>query len=120
MYLHGDNSTINLSYIAHGFQLHPAVSFAGFSALVGVASWHFTWGWAKWLGWIPSQLTENSVETHIGKKRRWYTLNGISAVVASIWLAGGLGIVGRGGRASGWVAKEFDDLYNHIPLLWRL
>ena len=51
------------------------------------------------------------------KKRRRYALNGISAVLAGVWMAGGLGVVGRGGAASGWLAREYDMLYQKIPVL---
>jgi len=32
-------------------------------------------------------------------------------------MAGGLGVVGRGGRAEGWVGKGYDVIYSRIPLL---
>jgi hypothetical protein len=44
-------------------------------------------------------------------------LNAVSAVVSAIWLAGGVGIVGRGGAVGGWVGREYDALYSHIPLI---
>ncbi|KAF2464716.1 uncharacterized protein BDR25DRAFT_271345 [Lindgomyces ingoldianus] len=117
MYMHGDSSLINLSYISHGFSLHPFVSFAGFTALVGVGAWHITWGWAKWLRLCPTQATATGSRRHLVKKRRWYAINALSAVVAGLWLAGGLGIVGRGGKTTGWIGREFDELYKSMPLL---
>lgn len=117
MYLHGDNSIINLSYIAHGFALHPLASFAGFTSMIGVAVWHTTWGWAKWLGLTPNQVAQNGYDSQVAKKRRRYSINGVAAAVAALWMAGGLGIVGRGGKTGGWIGHEFDDLYKHMPLL---
>ncbi|ORX92703.1 hypothetical protein BCR34DRAFT_594832 [Clohesyomyces aquaticus] len=98
LYMHGDNSMINLSYIAHGFHLYPIVSFAGFTALVGVGVWHVVWGAARWLDWVPSQVRDTDSRRHLRKKRRWYGINSVSALVAGVWLAGGLGIVGGVGR----------------------
>jgi hypothetical protein len=115
-YMHGDNSMISLSYISHAFALKPFISFAGFSALVGVGAWHFAWGWAKWLNLTPPQVTDTESKRHLVKKRRWYAINGVSAVLAGLWLAGGLGIVGRGGKTGGWIGREFDELYNAMPL----
>lgn len=120
LYMHGDNSLISLSYISHGFALHPFISFAGFTALIGVGAWHTTWGWARWLGLAPDQVTDMDSRRQMIKKRRWYGFNAVSALVAGLWLAGSLGIVGRGGKTTGWIGKEFDELYNSMPLIRRL
>ncbi|KAF2871937.1 hypothetical protein BDV95DRAFT_493248 [Massariosphaeria phaeospora] len=119
MYMHGDNSLISLSYISHGFWRHPLVSFAGFTALVGIGTWHITWGWAKWLGLSPTQVKESESRRNLIKKRRWYGINAVSALVTALWLAGGLGIVGRGGKTDGWIGREFDQLYDTMPILGR-
>ncbi|CAI6340596.1 unnamed protein product [Periconia digitata] len=119
VYLHGDNSMISLSYISHGFASHPFVSFAGFTAMVGVGAWHFTWGWAKWLGFAPSQVNEIESKRHLIRKRRWYAINALSAMLTTLWLAGGLGIVGRDGKTGGWIGREFEELYNSMPLIGR-
>ncbi|KAF1959594.1 hypothetical protein CC80DRAFT_523575 [Byssothecium circinans] len=119
VYMHGDNSMISLSYISHGFALHPVVSFAGFTAMVGVGVWHFVWGWAKWLGLSPPQVSDIESKRHLIRKRRWYGINAVSALVAGLWLAGGLGIVGRDGKTGGWIGREFDELYNSMPLIGR-
>jgi len=116
-YMHGDNSMISLSYISHGFALHPLASFGGFAALVGVGTWHFVWGWAKWLRLTPSSVPAMDSQRHLIRKRRWYGVNTLSAFVTALWLAGSLGIVGRGGKTGGWVGREFDELYNAMPLL---
>jgi len=119
LYMHGDSSLISLSYISHGFSLHPWVSFAGFTALVGVGAWHIVWGWAKWLAQSPAQVTDMSDRKHWAKKKRWYSINLISTVVAGLWMAGGLGIVARDGKTEGWIGKEYDELYKSMPLLRR-
>ncbi|EAT84254.1 hypothetical protein SNOG_07978 [Parastagonospora nodorum SN15] len=116
-YAHGDSSLINLSYISHGFAKHPIISFSGFTALVGIGAWHFVWGAAKWLGFAPSQISAHESQKSLVRKRRWYGINAISAVVAGLWLAGSLGIVGRDGHVIGWIGKEYDDLYSYIPFL---
>jgi len=51
----------------------------------------------------------------LGKKRRWYTINGVASFVVVVWLAGGLGVIGRGGAADGWLAGVYDALYRKIP-----
>ncbi|CAO2648124.1 Nn.00g090460.m01.CDS01 [Neocucurbitaria sp. VM-36] len=119
LYAHGDSSLINLSYISHGFASHRFVSFAGFSALVGVGVWHFVWGAAKWMNLAPSQVKASESQKHLVRKRRWYVINGVSAAIATVWLAGGLGVVGRDGKVEGWIGREFDELYKYIPFIGR-
>ncbi|KAG9192810.1 hypothetical protein G6011_11544 [Alternaria panax] len=119
LYAHGDSSLINLQYISHGFALHPAVSFTGFTALVGVGVWHVVWGAAKWLGWAPSQVKMTEDDRALVRKRRWYAINGISAALTALWLAGGLGVVGKDGKMVGWVGKEYDELYKYLPIVGK-
>lgn len=119
MYMHGDSSLISLSYISHSFALFPYLGFAGITTLVGVSTWHIVWGWAKWLGFAPSQVKDTDSRRHLIKKRRWYSINGVSAIIAGLWLAGGLTIVGRGGKTAGWVGREFDELYKSLPVIGR-
>ena len=119
LYAHGDSSLINLNYISHGFALHPFVSFTGFTAMVGVGVWHFVWGAAKWLGFAPSQVKNTEENNALVRKRRWYVINGISATLTGLWLAGGLGVVGRDGKMPGWVGKEYDELYKYLPIIGR-
>ncbi|KAF1365553.1 hypothetical protein EJ07DRAFT_151039 [Lizonia empirigonia] len=117
LYMHGDNSLISLSYISHGFATHPFLSFAGFAALVATAVAHFAWGAAYWLGWTPGQVGVYAAHKHLERKRRWYGINAVAALVSALWLAGGLGVVGRAGKMVGWVGREFDELYAYIPFL---
>ncbi|KAL1656407.1 hypothetical protein SLS61_000870 [Didymella pomorum] len=116
-YMHGDNSLISLSYISHGFATHPFLSFAGFTALVGTGVWHFVWGASQWLGWKPSQVSVYSEHKDMERKRRWYVINGVAAAITGLWLAGGLGVVGRAGKTVGWIGREFDDLYSKVPFM---
>ena len=113
----GGSSNINLSYVSHAFAKHPAISYAGFVALIAVTVSHATWGWAKWLGFTPDQVTDTGAERQLWKKRRWYVINGVAAAVAGLWMAGGIGVVGRGGEVPGWVGKEYNDMYRSIPVV---
>ncbi|KAF1942771.1 hypothetical protein EJ02DRAFT_344711 [Clathrospora elynae] len=119
LYAHGDSSLINLNYISHGFALYPFVSFTGFTALVGVGVWHFVWGAAKWMGFEPSQVKSTEDQKDLVRKRRRYVINGVSAALTTLWLAGGLGIVGKDGKMPGWVGKEFEELYKYLPIIGR-
>lgn len=117
LYMHGDSSLISLSFVAHGFATHPVLSAAGFAALVGTAVVHFVWGAAHWLGWTPAQVGVYAEQKQLVRKRRWYGINAVAALVSGLWLAGGLGVVGRAGKTGGWVGREFDELYRYIPFL---
>lgn len=110
----GGSSGVGLGFISHGFAKYPLLSWSWYIALVGVASTHIVWGWAKWMSWTPTggQLGSSGNK---GRSRRW-AINGVAAAVATLWMAGGLGVVGRGGKAAGWVAKGWDELYARVPL----
>lgn len=101
---------MGLGFVSHGFARHPVVAWAGYVSLVGVAAGHFVWGAAKWRGWLPRGNDKKA-------RRRWWTLNAIAVTLAGLWMAGGLGIVGTGGTADGWVGKGYDELYSKIPLV---
>ncbi|KAK4619305.1 hypothetical protein CLAFUW4_11711 [Fulvia fulva] len=116
-YDNADN--VNLSYVSHASARHPIISYAGFSALLGVGCFHIVWGWAKWLGWTPDQSTDMSGHRAVGKKRRWYAINVIAAAVMGLWMAGAFGVVARGGEAMGWVARQYDEMYRMVPIVGR-
>jgi len=115
----GGSSSINLGYVSHAFAKYPAMSFVGFASLITVGVLHTTWGWAKWLGLTPELVTQGGEEGRLSRKKRWYLINAASAVIAGLWTAGGLGVVGRGGKAGGWVGREYDELYRSIPLIGK-
>lgn len=76
------------------------------------------WGWATWLGLSPDAVvTNDAARRGFARKRRWYRVNGLAAFVAGVWMAGGLGVIGRGGATGGWMGKAFDELYSKIPLV---
>ena len=99
-----------MGFVSYGFANHPVVAWAGYVSLIGVAAGHFVWGVARWNGWMPVGNSKKA-------KRTWWTINGISAGLAALWMAGGLGVVARGGKAGGWVGKGYESLYAKIPLL---
>lgn len=116
--LPGGQSNVNLSYVSHAFARHPVISYAGFAALISVGILHITWGWAKWLGLTPDQATGASgSDRQLWKKRRWYIINGVAAAVAGLWMAGGFGVIGRGGEAPGYVGRMYNEMYRRIPLV---
>ncbi|MCJ1476992.1 hypothetical protein MMC13_005663 [Lambiella insularis] len=120
LWLEGGSSSVGLQYVSHGFAKDPWVAGLGYAIFVGVGSWHVVWGWAKWLGWTPEEANgDDEEERQRGKRRRWWVLNGVAALVAGVWMAGGLGVVGRGGAAGGWLGRQWDELYRRIPVLGR-
>ncbi|KAI5360684.1 Putative MDM10-complementing protein [Septoria linicola] len=110
---------VDLAYVSHAFAKHPIVSYAGFAALLSVGCWHFTWGFAKYFGWLPEQVTEYGGGREVQKKRRWYVINAIAAAVTGIWMAGSFGVVARGGEAPGWIGREYNEMYKMIPIVGR-
>lgn len=106
----GGSSGVGLGFVSHGFARHPVVSWVGYMALLGVAAGHFVWGAARWNGWLPHGSDKRA-------KKRWWTINGLGLALAGLWMAGGLGVVARGGKEGGWVGKGYDVLYSKIPLL---
>ncbi|KAG9237644.1 hypothetical protein BJ875DRAFT_394677 [Amylocarpus encephaloides] len=106
----GGSSSVGLGFVSHGFAKHPLVAWTGYVALIGVSSAHFVWGVAKWNEWIP-------IGTGQKAKRRWWAVNGATVAFAALWMAGGLGVVGRAGKSDGWVGKSYNLLYSKIPLV---
>jgi Protein of unknown function (DUF1691) len=116
----GGSSGIGLGYVSHAFAKHPWAAALAYVPLIAVASWHVTWGSAKWLGLAPGQVQGATAEERRRKRRaRWWGTNALAALVAGLWAAGGLGVVARGGEMGGWRGKQWDDLYRQIPLLGR-
>ncbi|MCJ1316919.1 hypothetical protein MMC15_002240 [Xylographa vitiligo] len=119
LWVEGGSSSVGLQYVAHGFAKDPWVASVGYTVLVAAGSWHVVWGWGKWLGWTPEEVGWEVEERERGKRRRWWVMNGVAAVVAGLWMAGGLGVVGRGGEMGGWLGRQYDGLYRRIPILGR-
>lgn len=110
-WIEGSSSGVGLGFVSHGFAKHPVVAWTGYSALIGIAAGHITWGWAKWLNLTPDGNHSKR------SRRRWWKINASAALLAALWMAGGLGVIARGGKASGWVGRGYDELYAQIPLL---
>lgn len=113
----GGSSGVGLRYFAHGMSKHPVLLNVGYAAMLGVASWHFVTGAAKFLRWSAEFVVEGGADGRRARRRRKWVINGIAAAVWTVWVAGGLGVVGRGGRGSGWEARGWDDLYLKVPLI---
>ncbi|KAI0998345.1 hypothetical protein K3495_g9849 [Podosphaera aphanis] len=96
----GGSSGVGLGFVAHAFAKKPVSLTIVYIALIGVASSHFTWGVFRWNGW---------------RQKRWI-INTASMALAAAWMAGGLGIVARGGQAEGWIGKGYDALLEHSLL----
>lgn len=109
LWYEGGSSGVGLAFVAHGFARHPFAAWTSQVALLGIGVGHMVWGSARWLGYLGPKDKKQA------KRRRWL-LNGISAAIAAIWAAGGLGVVARGGAAQGWIAKSFDQLYQMVPI----
>ena len=117
----GGSSNVSLSYVSHAFARHPVIAHIGFTLLLCVGCFHFTWGAAKWLSLSPTQSTSPpGVERQLSQKRRWYVINAVAAGITGIWMAGSFGVIARGGRALGWVGRMFDDIYKQIPVVGSL
>lgn len=118
LWLEGGSSGVGLRYVAHGFAKHPFVANVGYAALVGVGAWHFVGGAAKWLTVSPEYVSENGDYGRVKRKRRGWIINGVAAVVAGLWMLGGLGVVGKGGTGAGtgWEVRAWDELYRSVPV----
>lgn len=116
LWVDGGSSGVGLGFVAHGFAKHPFVANAGYSALVATFCGHVVWGIAKYQGLTPVGNGEMGSQGRTGK-RRWWAINITSLALTALWLAGGLGVVGRGGLGTGWVAQLWDDIYARVPLL---
>ena len=113
----GGSSGVGLRYFAHGAAKHPVVSNIGYAIMVSVASWHFVGGAAKFLKASAEYVTGFGEEGRRKRQRRAWLINGISALVAAGWIAGGLGVIGRAGAGTGWEAKNWDAILKQVPLL---
>ncbi len=114
--IQGDSSGVGLGYVAHGFAKHPLIATLGYTFLVTVGSWHIVGGAAKFLRISSEYVTEGGDYGRRKRAKRSRVLNTLAACVAGVWLLGGLGVVGSGGRGTGWEAKGWDELYRQVPV----
>lgn len=119
LWVDGGSSAIGLDWVGHGLSVGPAwYRIAGrvaYFALVGTVGAHVVWGWAQWVGLKPEQAQAQTADGAKSAKRRWWGVNSVSVVVVAVWLAGGMGVVGRGGRVAGWVGRHYDELLKRVP-----
>jgi len=113
----GGSSGVGLGFVSHGVSYHPIFANIAYAALIAVGGWHFVWGAAKWQGWLPETVSEDSGYGHKRRRRRWWVLNAVAAAVTSLWMAGGMGVVLRGGPGAGWEAKGWDEILARIPVV---
>ncbi|RKF60356.1 hypothetical protein GcC1_166001 [Golovinomyces cichoracearum] len=105
----GDSSNVGLGYVAHSFAKHRILATLSYVSLIGIAVSHFCWGVCRWNGLIIVGDGEKA-------RRRRRLINSVSGALATVWMAGGLGIIARGGRADGWIGQGYDMLLRHIWL----
>lgn len=105
----GDSSNVGLGYFAHSFAKHQVLSTLSYVSLIGVAVSHFCWGFCRWNGLIIAGDGEKA-------RQRRRLINSVSGALATVWMAGGLGVIARGGRADGWIGQGYDMLLRHIWL----
>lgn len=125
----GGSSSVGLGYVAHGFARSPVFWNLFYFLFVATSVWHLVGGLATWMGIrVTTARTERGQSHKTGilgetrndqqkrRKNKWL-VHGIAALAAAVWLAGGLGVVGRGGVGSGWEAKNWDQLYKSVPVV---
>lgn len=115
----GGSSSVGLRYFAHGIAKHPVLTNMGYVAMLCVASWHFVTGGAKYLRVSKEFVTDGGDFGARKKRLRGWIVNGVAALVAGCWIAGGLGVIGRGGSGLGWEAKKWDEIYRGVPVIGR-
>ncbi|KAF7713542.1 Uncharacterized protein PECH_000560 [Penicillium ucsense] len=130
----GGSSGVGLGYVAHGIARSPVFWNVFYVVFVTASVWHFVGGWATWMGWRVTTArkergkgSKGSLEGYLGQpenqdrvksqRKMWWVVNGVAAMGAAVWLAGGLGIIGRAGRGAGWEASGWDQLYSHVPVI---
>lgn len=119
LWIEGGSSSIGLDFVGHGVAIAPVMGYVGFSALVAVVGTHVVWGACRWAGVTPENVARGQVQQVKAwerRKRRWI-VDAVAVLVVGVWAAGGIGVVARGGKTSGWVGKVYDDLYRRVPVL---
>lgn len=131
----GGSSSVGLGYVAHGIARSPVFWNLFYVAFVAASVWHFVGGWATWMGWRVTTIrrergdrSKGSLEGYLGNyenqdrvrrtRKMWWVVNGVAVLGAGVWLAGALGIVGRGGDGGGgWEAQGWNELYSQVPAI---
>ncbi|KAL9109977.1 MAG: hypothetical protein Q9227_005500 [Pyrenula ochraceoflavens] len=113
----GGSSGVGLRYVAHGFAKHPLIANAGYAVFVAAGVWHIIGGMTKWLKVSPEYIVEGGDYGVRKRRKRRRVISGVTLATYITWMAGGLGVVGRGGTSNGWEAKSWDELYRRIPLV---
>lgn len=116
----GSSAGVGLRYFAHGVALDPVFGNLAYATFLSVASFHFVTGAAKYLKLSSEYITEGGKSGAVRRKWRSRIVNGVAAAVAGVWIAGGLGVVGRGGPGVGWEASNWNKIYKAVPLLGPL
>ena len=116
----GDSADVGLAYVAHGFARHAWLARTAYVGLIATGCGHMVWGMGKWLGVAPSTASwkDAVVERKVKRERRrkWMIVHGVTVAAAALWAVGGLGVVGSGGLADGWVAGVYDGLFARLGL----
>lgn len=115
----GSSAGVGLRYFAHGVAHDPWLTSLAYSVFVSVASWHFVTGSAKFLKLSKEYITESGQSGQLRKKWRGRLINAAAALTAAVWIAGGLGVIGRSGKGVGWEASNWDQIYKAVPLIGR-
>lgn len=115
----GGSSGVGLRYFAHGIAKHPILTNIGYAGMLCVASFHFVTGGAKWLKLSREYITDGGDYGARRRRNRDWMVYGVAAVMAGAWIAGGLGVIGRGGSGEGWEARNWDRIYKAVPILGR-
>ncbi|KAK5807401.1 hypothetical protein VI817_001659 [Penicillium citrinum] len=131
----GGSSGVGLGYVAHGIARSPVFWNLFYVAFVAASVWHFVGGWATWMGWKVTTVrrergagSKGSLEGYLGysenqdrarrTRKMWWVVNGVAVLGAGVWLAGALGIVGRGGDSGGgWEAQGWNEMYSQVPVI---
>ena len=93
---------------------------AGYAFMLSTAAYHFVTGAAKFLKISKEYVTEGGEYGARKRKTRGRLVNLVAAVLAGVWIVGGLGVIGRGVGAaepSAWEVKGWKEVYSNVPLV---
>lgn len=115
----GGSSSVGLKYFAYGVSRHSVLLNLGYAAMLCVASWHFVTGASKFLKLAPEYIVGAGEDGRKSRRRRGWLINGIAAIMAGVWIGGGLGVVARAGSSiqQNWETKHWDQIYKAVPLI---